>query len=341
MLTDRAPEWPRTSTRLTNDIEEFRGLARRDLDAALHADYWQFSPSAMRGGIVLDFDTVDPLEPVLAGKIPPPTCIFWNANHSPRGHAYYALENPVCHTRKAKDHPIRYMNAVRNALTRIAGADPRYTNYLTKGPLHKNTLLEVISGRTYDLVELSRGLDLSEPAVTCATPAEARHIEGRHDALFNHLREEMYGWSKRFSDPDQFRQHLTQKAEEFNGLLASHPSGPLPASHLRSTVASVWRYATGNRHTQPRHTPRVPGSFDRSRLHSSDRPSPAPEATQKALQQAAGEYTAQKKADTTRATLRAAVVTLTSQGQPVTAKNLMLVTGLSKNTVYAHSDVWN
>lgn len=341
LLTDRAPEWPRVSHRCTNDPDEFRGLTRRDLEAALHADYWQFSPSAMRGGIVLDFDTTDPLEPVLAGKILPPTCIFWNANHHPRGHAYYALENPVCHTRKGRQHPIRYMDAVRKAMTRVAGADPRYTNYLAKGPLHKNTLLEVISGRTYDLVDLARGLDLSEPMATRSAPTEARHIEGRHDALFNHLREEMYGWTKKFRDADQFRQHLTQKAEEFNRLLTNHPSGPLPVSHLRSTVNSVWRYATGNKHTQPRHTAKVPGAFDRSRLHSADRPPPAPEDTQKAMQKAAGEYTAQKKIETTTATLRAAVMTLRTQGQPVTAKNLMMVTGLSKNTVYTHSDVWN
>ncbi|WP_169389534.1 replication initiation protein [Deinococcus aquatilis] len=312
---------------------------RVPLEDALYAPYWQFAPKQRQGMIVLDCDHVDPVERVMGGHIVPPTAVVWNEENG-HSHALYILTHPVSRGQESKLGPIKYMDAVRRGLTAVMGADARYTHDLSRGPLAPGHLLEVISGRTYELADLAKGLDLRRAAPLHDLP-DVADVDGRNTALFEVLRGELRGWTDRFADADQLRAHLVDKAAEFQGLLAQHPSGPLPLSEVRSTVASVVGYGSAHRHAEPRRAPKVPGAVDRSQIYSTDRPAVAPVPVQQARQAAGGKHTAERRRETTRASLRAAVSTLRAQGQPVTAQGLILITNHSKQTIYNHEDVWS
>ena len=89
------------------------------------------------------------------------------------------------------------------------------------------------------------------------------------------------------------------------------------------------------RRPTPRHLARLEGCYSR------DRGGPLPEAEQRARMREGQAQGAATRREATRAELRAAVATLTAQGQPVNAENLSLVAGVSKRTVFNHSDIWN
>lgn len=300
----------------------------------MHARYWQPNAAGRLGVLVADCDHADPITAALTGTAPPPTAVVYNEQNG-HSHALYCLTTPVARGGRAHAAPQRYAEAIRQALTAALHADPAYTHDLSRGPLAPGHTLEAVSGRTYTLDELAAALPLL-PRSAAVTPHAA---DSRNSALFHHLREQLRGWTRR---TDDLHAHLTAAATEFNAShLTDHPRGPLPLSELRATVGSVYRYGMAHKHTQPRRRPTLPGAVDRSQVYSSDRPPPAPVAVQQARQAAAGQMTAARRREATRAEIRAGVAVLTQQGQPVTAATLVLVTGLARSTINAHRDVWD
>lgn len=327
---ESAPEWA-----LCGATPAEAGAGHRlPKQQAAECRYWQPSPRNRIGVIVCDCDQVDPVDRVLSGHAPPPTAVVWNESNG-HSHALYLLTSPVSCGPRSSQQAQQYLEAVWSGLEMALSADSAYGGLLSRGPHAPGHLLEAISGRSYELRELAAAIELPKRATTAQRLA-AQHHDSRNRATFDYLRHLAYSHAH-LSDA-ALLDMLTNAATAHNALYTEHPSGPLPARELLGIARSVWRWTTPRRE---RFKPQIPGAVDRSRQHSRDRQPPAPEATQKARQEESGRFTAARKQEATRAELRAAVVTLTQQGQPVNAKTLILVTGLSKNTVYAHSDVWN
>jgi hypothetical protein len=60
-----------------------------------------------------------------------------NRNGGPGFHLFYAI-TPVCTTEKAREHPQRYMRAIRARMVELLGADPNYHGGgVSKTPGHR------------------------------------------------------------------------------------------------------------------------------------------------------------------------------------------------------------
>ena len=314
-------------------------LQRLPRDEAMEARYWQPNPRARLGIIVCDCNREDPLDAVLAGRAPAPSAVVHNTA-SGHSHALYVLANPVSAGPRSRQAPIALLNAVWSGLETALSADTAYTKILSRGPFAPGHELEAVRAEPWRLHDLAAAVPL--PRRGGVVPPAARDCtDGRNVTLFRRLREELRGWTSRHPDAEGLRAELEVVAALFQAELdGSHPEGRLPASEVRATVESVWKYGAANRHTQPRRPPQVAGAVDRSQIWSGDRPPVAPDAIQKAMQAAAGQLTAARRREATRAAICGALAVLQRGGQPITLAALGAITGLSRRTLQHHSDLF-
>jgi len=80
--------------------------------------------------------------------VPTPTCIAINPANS-HAHVAYQLETPVIHTQKSRQLPQDYLEAIDRGLRSRLGADPAYSGFLTKNPVHPHWITDWCSTRTY------------------------------------------------------------------------------------------------------------------------------------------------------------------------------------------------
>lgn len=332
MIEERAP---RVTHAGASPREAFTS-PRRPLREALGQVYWRYNTRRWLAMIVLDCDHVDPIERTLAGAVPPPTFVVWN-DATGRAHAYYVLTKPVSAGPTSSARAVRYFHAVRERLTAAMGADPQYAHTLGRGPLAPGHLLEVVSGRTYTLGELDAPVARRSSRTALGTALE--HADGRNCALFSILRGEIWGWPARFTAPEELHRNLQRRAAEVQAELRGHPAGRLPAREVASVVRSVYRYALKRPDARPSRPSLVEGGLDRSQVHSSVRPPPAPLEVQRARQAAGAQVTARRRVASTRARIGTAVQHLRRSGRPVTPTALIRETGLARHTIYRHRDL--
>lgn len=280
--------------------------------------------------LVCDCDHADPLIHVIEGHAPPPTALVWN-NSSGHAHALYVLTSPVSYGPRTSQEAQEWAEAVWAGLEEALQADSAYTGLLSRGPLHPGHTLEAISGRSYELRELAAGLKLPKRA-TAAQRLEAQRADSRNRATFDHVRRVGYRNAQMGDGP--LWDLLTRTASDYAARFTDHPSGPLSDREVLGIARSVWRYVI------PRRVQFQNVTSARSRTHSRDRDELEPEEARAQMQagQAAGAVT---RREATRTQLREAAVGLRVRGEPVTAQTLSLVTGISRRTVFNHSDVWN
>lgn len=322
-LLTLAPAWPLCG----ETPEQAGGGYRRPTEEAAHERYWQPNPRKRLVMLVCDCDRADPIIRVFNGHAPPPTAVVWN-DASGRAHALYILTSPVSFGPTSSRKAQEWAEVVWAGLEEALQADGAYTGLLSRGPLHSGHTLEAISGRSYELSELAAGLKLPKRA-TLAERLEAQHADSRNTAVFDQVR--YAGYARARWSEAALLDYLICLAKEKNSAFADHPSGPMTDREALGIARSVWRFVVANREQLARST--------RSRTHSRDRDELDPEEARAQMQagQAAGAATRREQ---TRAELRAAVVTLTAQGQRINSQTLSLVTGLPRKTVCAHSDIW-
>ena len=93
--------------------------------------------------------------------LPPPTYISINPKN---GHAQYgyALRAPVCVTKYARSHPLRYLAAIESAYIHMLDADVAFNGPLAKNPLHEQwRLWEPANAPCYELGTLADYVPLS------------------------------------------------------------------------------------------------------------------------------------------------------------------------------------
>lgn len=328
-LLSRAPQWA-----LCGSVPEqaAREESRRPAEYALEQRYCQLNPRGRLGIIVVDLDHHHGPDTLDA---PPPTYSILNpaSGHQQAG---YVLADPVARSGRARRDIIQLADDVTRHLTRQLQGDPQFVGLLSRGPFHPEHVTRLIGGRLWTLRDL---LQYLPPVPTTLTRREAAvaldgsAVEGRNCAAFEALRHVAYRLRAQGVTGQQLVAQVQAAGDDLNReVFSHHAAGPLSPRELAGIAGSICRWTHSHY--------RSPTGSARSRIHSRDRDELEPEEARAQIRagQAAGAAT---RREATRAEIRAAVVTLTSQGQPVTAKTLMLVTGLSKRTVFNHSDVWN
>lgn len=227
-----------------NDLDG--GTVIRSVPHALLKRYIQHNRPGVVRWLVLDIDR--PFnwarEPGAIG-LPRPAWITWNRDNR-RAHVAYGLTAPVPTTQAARLKPVSYLAAVESALCARLGADPSYTNRLTKNPA-RDDWWDVWMPKTagigvHSLDHLARVVDLANVnvhQVSAANDPEHARGFGRNVALFEELRAWAYvairqGWP-------ELPRWIEACESRATGINARFPE-PLPFSEIRATAKSVAKW---------------------------------------------------------------------------------------------------
>jgi hypothetical protein len=170
-------------------------------------------------------------------NLPPPNLMVMNEANG-HAHLLYALAVPVRTSPSGRSHPLRYAAAIEAAYVAHLGADPGYSQLITKNPL-RGDCWRVSSFRLalYSLGELADWIDLRQPV---PEPTEATQGLGRNCALFDQLRLWAYRHILDYRTMGSYAGWSTDvlaKAESLNCFRV-----PLPFSEVKATAKSVSRY---------------------------------------------------------------------------------------------------
>lgn len=177
--------------------------------------------------------------------------ITWDFNNCPapnlaiqnqkNGHAHllYGLKTPVRTAADGRDKPIRYVNAIKDALSLKLGADLGFSGYLIKNPLNSNWRTLSFEQERYELRELHDYLDL-KPNIRKSEELAL----GRNVTLFNDLRTWAYKQYRRNGYPtyDQWLPEVEMKAIELNTSF----NNPLVYAEVKHVARSVSKYCVKN-----------------------------------------------------------------------------------------------
>lgn len=146
LFEERLPQKPYCTNELGNTIIRTKSIA-------LKHKYIQANQINQIGSLVFDIDHEDAMSAWFDDGLPPPSIIVGNPAN---GHAHltYLLKTPVHSNPESRRNPLRYAAAVEATLRDSLQADHAYAGVLTKNPLHKHWITEII-GPAYELAKLN------------------------------------------------------------------------------------------------------------------------------------------------------------------------------------------
>lgn len=210
----------------------------------------QINPADFRNFLVVDVDREDAELWLMHPAVPEPHWIIQNPEN---GHAQAGwMIDPVHTGTGAKEHPIRYADAVQASLDRLVGADAAFTRFLVRNPAAHSPAGRVVFGKRlepYSLGELMRHMqqyrDPFEPGWSAWDPGQgftpariaprAADEGGRNNAIFYATRAELW---RRY---DEGFAPAESAALDFATLLNSALADPLPQREVREISASAVR----------------------------------------------------------------------------------------------------
>ena len=218
----------------------------RPKQVALRYRYIQAQPPWIRVWLIFDYDQDAAWYAADRAGLPPPTIIVINRKNG-HGHLFYAIRVPVrMEIWGGRLGPVRYMVAVEQAMTVRLGADPSYSGFICKNPLHKHWVT-VENGHLFTLGELHGWLgDLKEYRRPVRMLGVGRNVE-----TFDHVRNWAYRAIREHwmagGGPETWREACTGAAVEFT---AQH-TPPLHRSECewigRSVSKWTWERFTPER----------------------------------------------------------------------------------------------
>lgn len=123
--------------------------------------------------------------------VPTPNLIIENPLNG-HSHFLYELDQPIYLSDAARDKPIRYANAVYNALRERLGADIGYSGLITKNALHEHWRVYSYRSEPYTLAILSEKLELSSRQIKKPIEASETSYLGRNCKVFDDVRHWAY-----------------------------------------------------------------------------------------------------------------------------------------------------
>jgi len=202
--------------------------------------YVQHNPPDMCHWLTFDLDHGNPMI-FKDHPLPAPNLVAMTRKTG-RSHISYAIE-AVCTSDAARMKPVQYLSAIQNAYTQILDADPGYTNFLTKNPLHDEWDITVFHDRIHSLGELADYTDLDRlPYWTRKRAAnDEQQGYGRHVAIFHRLRFWAYDHITFHRDQGTTYERWMVVVLERCEVLNTFPE-PLPYSSIKATAKSVGKW---------------------------------------------------------------------------------------------------
>jgi Replicase family/Primase C terminal 1 (PriCT-1) len=227
----------------------FSYAKRMDKEQALEMPVLQINGPRRISYLCFDVDKKDAGISWIDANLPTPTIIVKNPENG-HAHIIYELDKPIW-LAKTTDNtttdppPIRYMKAVRQAITKALGADTSYNGIMTKNPYNSKWHTVYGSPHPYTLRELSCHLELEKQ------PYRARikddDVCGRRAILFETIRRWAYMMKSSYYCESDFYDAIFVELQSINQTFVK---GPELLSELRSIARSVsrwvWKYYTRN-----------------------------------------------------------------------------------------------
>jgi len=111
------------------------GIKVRPLRDALTYSHIQLNSPGKTSLLIFDVDHSDAAMRWDDVGLPEPTITVQNPSNG-HAHLMYGLQTPVCTSKQARQHPMRYLAAVEQAMMLELGADPGYSGLIAKNPAH-------------------------------------------------------------------------------------------------------------------------------------------------------------------------------------------------------------
>jgi len=219
------------------------GLSFCNRDQALLMRYIQTNPSSQIYWLPFDID--EDFGAFAWEKIPGIREPHQGTINPENGHAHllYLLDNPVCRTEYAHLDPLRYLASIEHTITVRTGADPGYSGFLTRNPLHSSH--RVIRFRSFDqrytLGELAGNLDL------LPIPKKIEQVRGlgRNCTLFDTVRIWSYKAIRDYWKPEGLR-FWNEAVYFYCRQVNQQFITPLHDSEIRSTSRSISHWTWKN-----------------------------------------------------------------------------------------------
>lgn len=257
-------------------------------------------------------------------NLPDPNLIVRNLDNR-RAHIHYAIES-VCTSDAGRLKPIQYLAAIQQAYCLALDADPGYTGFITKNPLHPGWHVWELHNRVYSLGELADYVELQKKRWTRKHAAnDAHHGLGRNCALFHRLRFWAYDhvkWHReQGSSYDHWMKVVLKECEQKNSF-----AQPLPYSEVKSTAKSVgkWVWTKYWPDGKPIRRGVMAESFQQSQL-------PLDLTTRQRL---AARRTNQARREATEEKIINAIGELTAAGKRVSVAAISRLSGVSRQALY-------
>ena len=290
--------------------------------------YMQVNRKDMFSWLVFDLDDTSEMIWEEVG-LPAPNIVVYNkqaCKEPMKAHLYYAIV-PVCKSDKARTKPVRYMNAVREAMSLKLSADPCYHGPFAKTPYHDKWLTREIHYHEYSLGELAEHLELNVKPQWSEAPNIDAVAHSRNCTLFEETRHYAYSivnHERQQGSYSDFNRLVKTFANSRNNFKQRGFHSNLTTAEVNSVVKSVtnwtWEKYTGNSRC---HLGVM--QLDKS-LSISDR------------QRLAAQRTHKKRTDRTKSKIRAAIKTLLNRGTKLTYVAIAKLTGIARQTIakYKH-----
>lgn len=253
--------------------------------------------------------------------LPQPTIRTINRENG-HSHWLYELKEPVYTWSRANPKIANWFKQINKGFTIQADADPGYNGLLTKNPLIDHWIVATWDNR-YTLGELNECIraDTQEQLIVKRKQADkAESAPGRNCHLFDHGRFFAYPIAREHKLVGTLYTEILDVINQEN--TEEFPNNPLPSRECEQIAHSIAQW------TWPRRFDfKIPNKVkDIEDL--------------KERQSKSAEATNQKRKDKTRETIRKAVAELEAEGQKITGTAVIKKSGLSRRTVYQHSDLW-
>jgi hypothetical protein len=260
----------------------------------------------------------------IEANLPMPTIIVINPDGE---HTYliYELKEPIW---KSIEHnpllpeapPIRYMDAIYNAMHKALDADPDYNKLLVQNPFHPRWTVRIGRNEPYTLAELAEHLDLSDTAKAIST----RGGEGRNCSLFDSVREWSYRHVNELKSYDDFTKAIYYETKRLNNEF----SEPLPLQEVRSITRSISRWTWS----------KYDGNYEPmgNRYKNDEKQLANAKGIVKERKQVNQLLGAKSKVDKTMSKIEISLSKLLEENREITVHTVSLYSKISERTVYRY-----
>lgn len=297
-------------------------------------------PNNKRQYIIIDVDDPEMIDIWDREVLPNPTIRILNPanNHQ---QLLFELENKIIlpivnSTIKISFKAINYFSSVSEAMREKFNGDPGYSYGAMKNPFHKDWSVSWHDER-YDLNYLSDFVDL-KPKHFSVDDTSSDY--GRHMAMFNHARKESYKFVCKFSSYEDFYTEVEKTCWNYyyNYTINVHSSHPFYTSQVNSNARSIAKWTWDRRGSK---------YFKRFTINTGVMKLSKPTTTNsedhmeqvKSNQSEGAKYAANMKRQGTKKLIDEAIAYLVENKIPVSAIEIVNVTGLSRATVYRYKDL--